>query len=192
MRTRYLSLAFAAIAALLAARDTVPQVPTAKAQFPQPPRLGTACTRISWDTGSTEGQAKMAKLYPRCKRLSQAAHLKGDDYDTMLLPEQPPQVGLYLPLNVLELRAFSGSRGVLWLNTHPLKIHAAGSDPDGDDLLYTFSATGGTLMRIGTDGDWDLSSLYPLSHETTATLAVIVDDGCGCTASSSAQVTLVP
>jgi len=167
-------------------------VPQATGQSSQPAGIATRCTRISWDTGSAEGQAKMAKAFPGCKRFSQATHIKGDDYDMMVLPEQPPKVGLYLPLNLLELRAFSGSRGIVGLNTHPLKIHAAGSDPDGDDLLYSFITTGGKVLSKGADVDWDLSSLYPLSSETTATLSVIVDDGCGCTASSSAQLTLVP
>jgi hypothetical protein len=60
------------------------------------------------------------------------------------------------------------------------------SDPDGDTLLYTYSATGGRITGDGANVTWDLSGLQP----GTYTASVEVDDGCGCVSFSSTTVTI--
>jgi hypothetical protein len=70
--------------------------------------------------------------------------------------------------------------------TSSVGLTTTASDPDGDTLLYTYSATGGRITGEGSNVTWDLSGLAP----GTYTASVEVDDGCGCVSFSSTTVTI--
>jgi hypothetical protein len=59
------------------------------------------------------------------------------------------------------------------------------SDPDGDTLSYTWSATGGTISGTGSQVNWTAPS-----SSGTYTITCTVSDGKGGTASSSVNVTV--
>lgn len=65
-----------------------------------------------------------------------------------------------------------------------VQLQASATDPDGDTLLYTYSATGGRVAGLGAEVAWDLTGLRP----GTYTANVEVDDGCGCVAFASVRV----
>lgn len=67
-------------------------------------------------------------------------------------------------------------------------VHATASDPDNDQLTYTWTATGGTVEGSGADVRWNSAGLAPGAY----TLSVKVDDGRGGTASSSTDLTVQP
>jgi outer membrane protein OmpA-like peptidoglycan-associated protein len=62
------------------------------------------------------------------------------------------------------------------------------SDPDSDTLMYSFTATGGTITGTGGTARWDLSAANPGSYNATAQ----VNDGHGGTVSCSAAATVNP
>jgi len=70
--------------------------------------------------------------------------------------------------------------------TSSVGLTTTATDPDGDTLLYTYSATGGRITGEGSNVTWDLSGLQP----GTYTASVEVDDGCGCVSFSSTTVTI--
>ena len=70
--------------------------------------------------------------------------------------------------------------------TTSVGLATSATDPDGDTLLYTYSATGGRISGDGANVNWDLSGLGP----GTYTASVEVDDGCGCVSFSSTTVTI--
>jgi hypothetical protein len=70
--------------------------------------------------------------------------------------------------------------------TTSVGLTATATDPDGDTLLYTYSATGGRITGEGANVTWDMSGLAP----GTYTASVEVDDGCGCISFSSTTVTV--
>ena len=70
--------------------------------------------------------------------------------------------------------------------TNSVGLTTTATDPDGDTLLYTYSATGGRITGEGSNVTWDLSGLQP----GTYTASVEVDDGCGCVSFSSTTVTI--
>lgn len=59
-------------------------------------------------------------------------------------------------------------------------------DPDGDELKYTYSATGGRIKGDGQNVTWDLTGLAP----GTYTVSVEFDDQCGCVGFTSLNVTV--
>ena len=65
-----------------------------------------------------------------------------------------------------------------------VQLQANATDPDGDTLLYSYSATGGRVTGDGADVTWDLTGL----RRGTYTANVEVYDCCGCVAFSSVQV----
>lgn len=65
-------------------------------------------------------------------------------------------------------------------------LTANGSDPDGDSLAYSYSATGGNITGTGTNARWDLANANPGNYNATAQ----VNDGHGGTTSCSAAVTV--
>ena len=62
------------------------------------------------------------------------------------------------------------------------------SDPDGDPLTYSYTATGGTISGTGPNAHWDLAGQNPGNYNATAQ----VNDGHGGTASCSAGVRVEP
>lgn len=63
-------------------------------------------------------------------------------------------------------------------------IHVAASDPDGDTLTYSWSASGGRVDGSGADVRWSEGNAGPGSYSVTAH----VDDGHGGTASCSVNI----
>ena len=63
-----------------------------------------------------------------------------------------------------------------------------GSDPDGDSLTYSYSATGGAVNGNGPNARWELAGLNPGNYSATAQ----VNDGHGGMASCSASATVNP
>ncbi|HEY2547232.1 MAG TPA: OmpA family protein, partial [Candidatus Acidoferrum sp.] len=63
-------------------------------------------------------------------------------------------------------------------------ITCTGSDPDGDPLTYSYSASGGTVTGTGTSATFDATGLAP----GTYTVKCTVDDGRGGTADASGNV----
>jgi outer membrane protein OmpA-like peptidoglycan-associated protein len=67
-------------------------------------------------------------------------------------------------------------------------VHVTASDPDNDNLTYSYSATGGTVEGTGPDGRFNTNGL----NEGNYTVNVKVDDGRGGTATCSADVKVEP
>ena len=66
-------------------------------------------------------------------------------------------------------------------------LSASAADPDGDTLLYKWSATGGRFTSDGGTGNtFDTTGLAPGEY----TITVEVDDGCGCVAFDSKTITV--
>lgn len=63
-------------------------------------------------------------------------------------------------------------------------ITCTGSDPDGDPLTYTYSASGGQVSGTGSNASFDATGLQP----GTYTLKCTVNDGRGGTADASGNV----
>ena len=107
-----------------------------------------------------------------------------------LLPNQPPTVALALG-NVAK-----GSSDLLRESANTVcagdkvDLRATASDPDGDALVYAWSATGGRVVGDGANTVFDTTGLAPGDY----TITVQVDDGCGCIAfdSKTIRVTACP
>ena len=105
-----------------------------------------------------------------------------------ILPNQAPVVSLAASTASITLPCPPGmiSASCPTTATTSVGLTATASDPDGDTLLYTYSATGGRITGEGANVSWDLSGLAP----GTYTASVEVDDGCGCISFSSTTVTI--
>lgn len=66
-------------------------------------------------------------------------------------------------------------------------VTTTASDPDGDSLLYSYTATGGTITGSGPNATWDLSRAAPGTYTAT----VEVNDGCGCITWTSTNTVVV-
>jgi opacity protein-like surface antigen/outer membrane protein OmpA-like peptidoglycan-associated protein len=69
-----------------------------------------------------------------------------------------------------------------------IMLHAIGSDPDGDTLAYTWTATNGQVQGTGTDARWTQGNMGPGG----STVTVHVDDGYGGTANASVDLKVTP
>ncbi len=67
-------------------------------------------------------------------------------------------------------------------------IHVTASDPDNDNLTYSYTATGGTVEGTGADGRWTSTGLSAGSYTVNAK----VDDGKGGSATCSTDVRVEP
>lgn len=67
-------------------------------------------------------------------------------------------------------------------------VRATASDPDGDPLTYSWSATGGKVEGTDANARWDSTGTAPGTYTVTAR----VDDGRGGTASCSADIGVTP
>lgn len=65
-----------------------------------------------------------------------------------------------------------------------VQIHVTATDPDNDQLTYSYTATGGTVDGTGPDGRWSSSGLAVGTYTVNAK----VDDGKGGTASCAADI----
>jgi outer membrane protein OmpA-like peptidoglycan-associated protein len=69
-----------------------------------------------------------------------------------------------------------------------VQVHVNASDPDNDQLTYSYTATGGTVDGTGPDARWSSSGL----NAGTFTVNAKVDDGKGGTATCSADIAVQP
>ncbi|HEY2352637.1 MAG TPA: OmpA family protein [Candidatus Acidoferrum sp.] len=67
-------------------------------------------------------------------------------------------------------------------------VHVTASDPDNDQLTYSYTATGGTVEGTGPDGRWSSGGL----SEGNYTVNAKVDDGKGGTATCAADIKVEP
>jgi outer membrane protein OmpA-like peptidoglycan-associated protein len=67
-------------------------------------------------------------------------------------------------------------------------VHVTASDPDNDNLTYSYTATGGTVEGTGADGRWTSTGLSAGSYTVNAK----VDDGKGGTATCSTDIRVEP
>jgi hypothetical protein len=93
-----------------------------------------------------------------------------------ILPNTPPSVGLA-----------SSTAYIAKSANAQVDLKTIACDSDGDNVLYTYSTTGGRITGDGASAVWNLSGV---SRPATYTITVEVDDGCGCIAFESAVVTL--
>ena len=107
-----------------------------------------------------------------------------------VFPNQPPTVTLTAASNRVVLAADcpagqQPSEGCTPTSSQ-VQLSANATDPDGDTLLYTYSTTGGRIVGDGPNATLDLTGVAP----GTYTVTVEVDDGCGCVAFSTTEVTV--
>src|SRR5207253_7876797 len=125
----------------------------------------------------------------RCSRLETAWNTRG------ILPNTPPRVELKASAENLTLACKNGETSTNCAGDaeQTVKLKATSSDPDGDNVLYTYSVTGGKVRgnagsvftaEANDEALWDLGGVGP----GTYTVSLEVDDGCGCIASTSATI----
>jgi hypothetical protein len=142
---------------------------------PQAP--GTRCTRLTYGPkvkkkpdAKTAGKGGMGMFGSRCTRLT-----AGGKPGT-ILPNTAPKVGLATSTAFIATNAIE-----------QVKLKAIVCDADNDNVLYTYSATGGRISGDGAEAVWSLAGA---ARPGTYTVSVEVDDGCGCVSFDSSQVTL--
>lgn len=134
------------------------------------------CTRLDW-----KGLAKSKKLgHTRCTRSRPRLG--------KILVNTPPKLELKASTQNIILACKAGETPTT-CTADPCRIVtllAISSDADGDQVLYTYTTTGGRVTDGGSAAIWNLSGEEPGTYTAT----VEVDDGCGCTASNSVKVTV--
>lgn len=104
----------------------------------------------------------------------------------------------FVPNNPPVISSFTADRSTITvcprdvtLNVPPnsqVTLTTVASDPDGDTLLYNYSATAGRVTGNGTTATLDLTGVAP---GTTVTTTVEVNDGCGCVTTASTTINVV-
>jgi hypothetical protein len=139
----------------------------------EPQIPGARCTRLTFGPKQKKKPAPApgtAMPGTRCSRLS-----SGGKPGT-ILPNTPPSVGLASSTSSISTNA-----------VERVNLKAISCDADGDNVLYTYSVTGGRIGGEGASAVWDLAGA---ARPGTYTVTVEVDDGCGCIAFESSTVTL--
>lgn len=146
---------------------------------------GSRCTRLTFGPRERKksifGQKKRPKIGTaeatgtampgtRCTRLSSGGR------PGSILPNTPPTIGLATSTAYIATNA--GAQ---------VNLKAIACDPDGDNVLYTYTVTGGRITGDGASAVWNLSGV---TRPATYTVSVEVDDGCGCVSFDSTEVTL--
>jgi hypothetical protein len=139
---------------------------------------GTRCTRLQYPK-----KGEQAFIGTRCTR----AFTKPGKPGT-ILPNTPPTVELKPSKAIIITRCEAGVEDCAQDMCRLVILSANASDADRDQVLYTFTTTGGRIMGDGSAVIWDLNSAQPGSY----TASVEVDDGCGCIAFSSTTVSVGP
>ena len=173
MRRTLVSLFILAVGLIIFGSLSVPPGKAKGKPALEPQIPGTRCTRLTFGPKAKKkpaGAATTAMPGTRCSRLSSGGR------PGTILPNTPPSVGLasstaYISANAVE----------------KVNLKAISCDADGDNLLYTYSTTGGRITGEGASAVWDLASAR---RPGTYTVSVEVDDGCGCIAFESSTVTL--
>jgi hypothetical protein len=138
---------------------------------------GTRCTRLNYPKKGEE-----PFFGTRCTRAFSKPGKPGT-----VLPNTPPTVELKPSRESIVLHCESGTPETCEPDACKLVILSANaSDADRDQVLYTFTTTGGRITGDGSAVIWDLSDQQPGSY----TASVEVDDGCGCIAFSSTSVSV--
>jgi hypothetical protein len=139
---------------------------------------GSRCTRLQYPK-----KGKEAFIGTRCTRAFSNPGKAGT-----LLPNTAPTVELKPSKANIVLRCEPGVEDCATDLCKLVILSANASDADRDQMLYTYTATGGRIMGDGSAVIWDLSSVQPGSY----TASVEVDDGCGCLAFHSTTVSVGP
>ena len=156
---------------------------TTSAQGPQ--AVHTRCTHILYPKHVTRKE-QIAAMRPgaRCRRLFTPSK-------SGVLPNTPPRALLKASPEKIMLSCKSGETPTTCMADAKLKLVTFACDPDGDTMLYTFSVSGGKVLRgeelHPDEVDWDLTGVEPGVY--TATLEA--DDGCGCLGIADATVSVV-
>jgi len=172
MRRTFVSLIILAIALIVFGSSSTlnSNAKSSPAVVPQP---GTRCTRLTFGPKPKKSvAAATGSGMPgtRCTRLFSGGR------PGSILPNTPPNVGL------------ASSTAHISTNADPtVNLKSISCDADGDNVLYTYSTTGGRITGDGASAVWDLSGAR---RPATYTVSVEVDDGCGCIAFESSTVTL--
>jgi hypothetical protein len=177
MRKIIVSLTVVTLAVVVFASSSIPKSKakakaTVMAQAP-----GSRCTRLTFgprekrkpkkETAAATGTAMPGT---RCTRLSSGGR------PGTILPNMTPNIGLASSTAYIAKSADA-----------QVKLKAIACDPDGDNVLYTYTATGGRITGDGASAVWNLSGV---ARPATYTISVEVDDGCGCLSFDSIEVTL--
>jgi len=173
MRRTFISLLILAIALIVFGSSSAPKS-NAKAKAAEAPQMpGARCTRLTFGPKPKKSAAATTDSGmpgTRCARLSSGGQ------PGSVLPNTPPSVGL------------ASSTAFISTNAVPkVDLKAISCDADGDNVLYTYSTTGGRITGDGASAVWDLSGAR---RPATYTVSVEVDDGCGCIAFESSTVSL--
>jgi hypothetical protein len=130
------------------------------------------CTRFVKDSDDEQ----TGELVPgtRCVRF--------ENFRGRVLPNVPPKVTIEVSKPKLGLAGFFSA-----LDDGELPLKAIASDSDGDNLLYTWTVSSGTILGDGPNVIWDLTGV----RKRTATVTLEVDDGCGCINLNSVTLTVV-
>jgi hypothetical protein len=185
MRRTLVSLIIVGMALIVFGFSSVPKSKakgeaTVVAQTP-----GSRCTRLTFGPRERKksifGQKKRSDIGTapatdtampgtRCTRLSSGGR------PGTILPNTPPKVGLATSTAYIAKNADA-----------QVNLKAIACDADGDNVLYTYTATGGRIAGDGPSAVWNLSAV---TRPATYTISVEVDDGCGCVSFDSTEVTL--
>ena len=139
---------------------------------------GSRCTHLTYgpkpkktkSAAKTVGDGGSGMFGSRCVRLT-----AGGKPGT-ILPNTAPKVGL------------ASSTAFIATNAETqVKLKAIACDAENDNVLYTYSATGGRITGEGAEAVWNLAGVM---RPGTYTVSVEVDDGCGCISFESSTVTL--
>lgn len=160
-----------AIAAMLVVGDTPVRVDAERGDDARP---GTRCTRFGWPPKVSRKKAVKKTTLSTAMPGSRCSRFDTTKRVGKFLPNQAPFIELGAPLDGLTAE---GDR---------LRVKAYAWDPDGDQLLYTFSTTGGRVSGDGPEVTWDLSG----ARSGTYTITAETDDGCGCVAFASGSITI--
>ena len=171
MRRTLVSLLILAIALIVFGSSSAPKS-DAKSNLPVVPQPGTRCTRLTFGPKPKKNApaTDSGTAGTRCARLSSGGR------PGSILPNTPPNIGLASSTASISTNADS-----------KVNLKAIACDADGDNVLYTYSVTGGRIAGEGASAVWDLSGA---SRPATYTVTVEVDDGCGCMSFESTTVAL--
>ena len=136
---------------------------------------GTRCTRLTFGPREKKKKPATAVVAGSAMPGTRCARLSSGGRPGTILPNAPTNVGLASSTSYIAGKA-----------DPKVNLKTIACDPDGDNVLYTYSTTGGRIGGDGAEAVWDLGGAPP----GTYTVTVEVDDGCGCISFSSSVVTV--
>jgi hypothetical protein len=103
-------------------------------------------------------------------------------------PNHPPVVEIRASTNTLVSSTASGLWALTWGNYGTfVTLTSTASDPDGDNVSMTYTTTAGRIIGEGPVVQWDLTGVERGKYTAT----VEVNDGCGCIAWQTVEVTVM-